>query len=41
MRCSWDDILRVTAIEFLNIICYSKDKAAWQQDEIKKWQKKN
>lgn len=41
MRCSWDDVLRGTALEFLNIICYAKDKAAFRAEEIRKYKKNN
>ena len=41
MRCSWDDIFRVSALEFLNVICYARDKAAHREEEIKKWQRRN
>lgn len=41
MRCSWDDVTRGTALEFLNVICYAKDKAARRDEEIRKWKNKN
>ena len=41
MRCSWDDVTRGTALEFLNVICYAKDKAAHREAEIKKFKAKN
>lgn len=29
----------MTAIEFFNIVSYARDKAAKQQEDIKRWQK--
>ena len=38
-RCSWDDIWRMSAIEFLNLICYRKDKIAKDKEELEKWKR--
>ena len=38
-RCSWDDVWQMSAIEFLNIICYRRDKAEKEKEEIEKWKK--
>lgn len=37
MRVSWDEVLKGTVVEFLNVICYAKDKAAREKEEIDKW----
>lgn len=37
LRCSWDDVWRMTAIEFLNILCYRRDKDEREKKEIEKW----
>lgn len=39
MRCSWDDVLRGTALEFLNVICYARDKAAHEKEELERWRR--
>lgn len=36
-RCSWDDVWKMTAIEFLNIISYRKDKAERERAELERW----
>ena len=41
IRESWDHVFRMPAIEFLNIICYCKDKAEDQKAQIAKWKKEN
>lgn len=41
MRCSWDDACGLTALEFLNVVCYARDKAAHREEEIKKWRKEH
>ena len=38
-RCSWDEVWQMTALEFLNIISYRKDKAAREKEELEKWRK--
>ena len=40
-RCSWDDVMRWTAIEFLNILSYRKDKLAKEKEDIEKWIKEH
>lgn len=40
-RCSWDDVLTKTAIEFLNIICYTKDLAQKRKEEEERYIKNN
>lgn len=41
MRCTWDDVLKGTALEFLNVICYAHDKREREQEEIRKFKKNN
>lgn len=36
LRISWDEVLQKSVVEFLNILSYRKDKAAWEKDSIKK-----
>lgn len=39
MRRSWDEVLAGTAVEFLNVICYARDKARHERDELDKWKR--
>lgn len=36
-RCSWDDVWQMTAMEFLNIIAYRKDKNEEVKAQIERW----
>lgn len=36
-RISWDDVTRMTAMEFLNILSYRKDKSASEKAELERW----
>lgn len=38
-RCSWEEVWRMAAVEFLNIICYIKDKVAKEKEDIEKWKR--
>ena len=38
-RCSWDDVWQMSALEFLNILSYRKDKAEKEKEELEKWKK--
>lgn len=38
-RCSWDDIFAKSAMEFLNILCYRKDKIAKEKEDMDKWKR--
>jgi hypothetical protein len=38
-RCSWNEVWQMTAMEFLNILCYRMDKIAKEQEEIEKWKR--
>jgi len=41
MRVSWNQVFTMSAVEFLNVICYCIDKAEDQKRQIEKWKKKN
>lgn len=41
MRCEWDKVWKMAAIEFLNVIAYRKDKADEERRQIERWKKKN
>lgn len=36
---SWDDVFTMNIIEFLNIICYIRDKAEKEKADIEKWKR--
>ena len=38
-RCCWDDVWNMNVVEFLNIICYIKDRAAKEKEDIEKWKR--
>lgn len=40
-RCSWEEVFRWTAIEFLNILSYRKDRDAKEKEDIEKWKQMN
>lgn len=37
MRTSWDAVLAMTAMEFLNVLSYRRDKKAAEKESIDKW----
>lgn len=41
IRESWDTVFRMNVREFLNILCYSKDKADYEKRKIEEYKKKN
>lgn len=38
-RCSWDEVWRKDALEFLTILAYRKDKGEHERQELEKWKK--
>ena len=38
-RCSWEEVMRWSAIEFLNILSYRKDKIAKEKEDIERWKR--
>ena len=38
-HCSWDDVWRMQAMEFLNILSYRKDKLKRQEAELDEWKR--
>ncbi len=38
-RCPWEEVMRWTAIEFLNILSYRKDKIAKEKKDIEDWKR--
>lgn len=41
IREPWQIVFDMGVVEFLNILCYSMDKAEFERKKIKEWQKKN
>lgn len=37
LRCPWDSVWKMAAIEFLNILSYRRDKAEREKADIEKW----
>ena len=38
MRCSWDAVWGMTAIEFLNVLAYRKDRDAQEREAIRQFE---
>ncbi len=38
-RSSWDDVWRMTAVEFFNILAYASDKAEKEKRDIEQWKR--
>lgn len=41
MRIPWSQVFAMPALEFLNMICYRKDKAEEERRQIEQWKKQN
>lgn len=39
MRCSWDEVWRKTALEFLNVLSYRKDKDQAEKEAMERWRR--
>lgn len=40
-RCSWDDVWQMSALEFLNILSYRKDKKEKDKQDLERWKMNN
>lgn len=40
-RCSWNDVFRKPAMEFLNIVCYTRDKNEERKRSIEAWKRRH
>lgn len=38
-RCSWDDVWKMSVVEFLNLLCYRKDKSEKEKRDIELWKR--
>ena len=41
MRISWDDAFKLNIIEFLNVLCYIKDKNTEERKQLDEYKQKN
>lgn len=41
MRISWDETLKLSALEFLNVLAYRRDKLAKETDEIERYKREH
>jgi hypothetical protein len=39
MRCSWDDVWHKSAIEFLNVLSYRKDRDREEKEAMERWRR--
>lgn len=39
MRCSWDEVWSMPAVEFLNVLAYRKDKTEWEKESLDRWKR--
>ena len=39
IHSSWDDVWRMNVVEFLNIMCYIRDKAEKEKEDIERWRR--
>ena len=40
-RCSWEEVWRMEVMEFLNIVCYARDKAEERKRSIERWKRRH
>ena len=40
-HCPWDDVWKMTAVEFLNIVCYARDRQEMHKREIERWKRRH
>ncbi len=40
-RKDWDRVFEMNVYEFFNIVAYAKDKAAYEAERIRDWERKN
>lgn len=39
MKKSWDEVFSMNILEFLNVICYIKDKGEKEKADIERWKR--
>jgi hypothetical protein len=39
IHSSWDEVWRMDVVEFLNIMCYIRDKAEKEKEDIERWKR--
>lgn len=40
-KCDWDKVWEMKAIEFLNILCYARDKREEEKRRIEEWKRRH
>lgn len=38
MRCEWDKVWSMAAVEFLNVLAYRRDRDAEEREAIRRWE---
>ena len=39
MRCSWEEVWAMPAVQFLNVLAYRRDKDAADKDAMDRWKR--
>ena len=39
MRISWNEAFKMNIVEFLNILCYIKDKGEWEKKQMEEYKR--
>ena len=39
MRCPWDAVWTMPAVEFLNVLAYRRDRDDWEKAALDRWKK--
>ena len=39
MRCSWDAVWAMPAVQFLNTLAYRRDKDEWEKEAMERWKR--
>lgn len=40
-RCEWDKVWEMSAVEFLNVLSYRKDKIEKEKKDIEQWKRRH
>ena len=41
MRCSWDAVWSMPAVQFLNTLAYRRDKNEWERQAVEDWKRRH
>ena len=39
LRCPWETVWGMSAIEWLNILAYRQDKMQWEKEAMERWKR--